>query len=162
MRKNRNNKYVINSDVANNTLKNVFEACDLEPNTKSLTSLKTWNIVNATGAKVGMWVSVALLVLIICMPLAFLHDHSSSNEVLKVEVIDHYMDKDNGCFVMTLSGDSVYYDGIYAVNEAGEVVPPVEIDEEAHIVKIPFTEGNLNIYISKNDGTYVHAVLSDI
>lgn len=163
MLRRRNTKYVINKKAANDTLQSVFEACEQEPNSKPLELIQAWAIANTTIVKVGMWMSVALLVMVLVMPLAFVSSREADNglgEVDNVKVVEHYLDVDNDCFVMVLYGNGIDYNGIYALRDDGRTVFPQEIDEDNHTVKIPFVEGNLNIYIPKSDGTFLQAVLS--
>lgn len=157
------NKYVINKKAANDTLKNVFEACELEPNTKPLELIEVWTIANATIVKIGMWLSVALLIGVLVMPLAFVGCVEKDNGLVtndRVEISNHYLDEEHGYFVMVIDGEIVDYNSVYAVDSNGGTIFPVEINEDEHTVKIPFKEGNLNIFIPKTDGTFVQAILS--
>ena len=158
----RNKIYSINRKAANEALQNVFAACEQTPNTTSLDALLFKNIANTTLVKVGKWTSVALLVLILLSPSVFYV--AGKNEEGKVhrtniEVTDHYLDEENGCFVMMLRGDDIDYDAIYAKKENGAVIYPLETDEQG-IVKFRFEEGTLNIFIPDTEGGVVQAVLS--
>lgn len=159
----RNKKYNMNKKAANDTLQNVFAACEVEPNETPLEVIRVWNIANAAIVKVGFWVSIALLVVVLLMPVAFKESrHSNGNKVnsVNVSVVGHYLDKENGQFVMTLSGNGVLYDEIYAKKDDGSIIKPSKIEEEYNMVYIPFEDGNINIYIPKSDGTVLQAVLS--
>ena len=158
----RNKIYSINRKAANEALQNVFAACEQTPNTRSLDALLFKNLANTTLVKVGKWTSVALLVLILLSPTVFYVAGKNEDEKVhrtNIEVTDHYLDEENGCFVMTLRGDDIDYDGIYAKKENGAVIYPLETDVKG-IVKFRFESGTLNIFIPDTEGGIVQAVLS--
>ncbi len=157
----RNRIYSINKKAANEALQNVFAACEQTPNTKSLDALLFKNIANTTLVKTGKWMSVALLILILFCPLVFymagrdVKDHTVQTDIV---VTEHYLDEDNECFVMELSGSNIYYEGIYARKEDGSTVYPIEAADGT--VKFHFEKGTINIFIPDTEGGVVQAVLS--
>ena len=158
----RNKVYSINRKAANEALQNVFAACDQTPNTQSLDALLFKNIANTTLVKTGKWLSVALLVLILlCPSIFYVAGKNSEKPVHKanITVVNHYLDKENECFVMELKGSEIYYDGIYAKKEDGSIIYPIQTDP-AGVVRFHFESGTLNIYIPDTEGGIVQAVLS--
>ena len=158
----RNKVYSINKKAANETLQNVFAACEQTPNTRSLDALLIKNYANTTLVKTGKWLSVVLLVLLLLCPLVFyLAGKEAETKPHRADIIvtQHYMDEENECFVFRLSGSNIYYDGIYAKSSDGTVVYPVETDDDG-TVKFHFTGGTLNIFIPDTEGGIVQAVLS--
>lgn len=158
-------KYNIGKKAADETLKNIFAACDQKPNDKSLEVIRVWTIANTTVVKVCFYISILALVLILLSPLAFRNQENThfginSQKKYEVEVVSHHMDNENNCFVMVIKGQGVDYNGIYGKMDNGKVVFPSSIDKITGEVRIPFTEGNLNIFIPKEDGTTTQAVLS--
>ena len=162
MRVSKKKTYNIGRKQANETLMNVFAACDQAPNSKSFDYLVVKNIANTTMVKVGKRMSIVLLLLVIICPLAFRTSDGYSLMKRKnpVVVVSHHLDKENDCFVMELRGVGIDYDGIYAKNETGQIVVPSSVNEETGEVCIPFTEGNLNIFVPNEDGSVIQAVLS--
>ena len=157
----RNKVYSINKKAANEALQNVFAACEQTPNTKSLDALLFKNIANTTLVKVGKWMSVALLILILLCPLVFYRAGMDTQEGTKktdIKVTQHYLDEDNDCFVMELSGSNIDYEGIYARKEDGSTIYPVEASDGT--VKFHFEKGTINIFIPDTEGGVVQAVLS--
>ena len=157
----RNKIYSINKKAANEALQNVFAACEQKPNTQSLDALLFKNIANTTLVKAGKWMSIALLVLILLSPTVFYmagKEAKPSVHKTDITVVSHSLDKENDCFVMTLSGSSIDYDGIYARKEDGSVIYPIEASDG--VVKFHFESGTLNIYIPDTEGGIVQAVLS--
>ncbi len=157
----RNKIYSLNKKAANEALQNVFAACEQTPNTKSLDALLFKNIANTTLVKTGKWISVALLILILLTPLVFYKagkDHTAEKKKSDITVTQHYMDEENECFVMELSGEDIYYEGIYARKEDGSTIYPIEASDG--IVKFHFENGTINIFIPDTEGGIVQAVLS--
>ena len=158
----RNKTYSINKKAANEALQNVFAACEQTPNTQSLDVLLFKNIANTTLVKMGKWMSVALLLLILLSPTVFYiagKGHKEKDHRADITVTSHYLDEENECFVMELTGKDIYYEGIYAKKENGTIIYPIETDENG-IVKFHFESGTLNIYIPDTEGGVVQAVLS--
>ena len=158
----RNKIYSINRKAANEALQNVFAACEQTPNTQSLDALLFKNIANTTLVKLGKWLSVALLVLILLCPIVFYtagKQGIDGNSRTDITVTEHHIDIKDQCFVMTLSGDNIYYEGIYAKNEDGSVIYPLSVEPDG-TVRFHFESGTLNIYIPDTEGGIVQAVLS--
>lgn len=162
MRVSKNKIYNMGKKQANETLMNVFAACNQAPNTRSFDYLVVKNIANTTIVKVGKRMAIVLLMLVILSPLAFRNSngYQQINRKNPVVVVSHHLDKGNACFVMELRGMGIDYSGIYAKTETGQIVVPSDTDEETGLVTIPFTEGNLNIFIPNEDGSVIQAVLS--
>ncbi len=158
----RNKTYSINRKAANEALQNVFAACEQAPNTQSLDALLFKNIANTTLVKMGKWMSIALLLLILFCPVVFYISGKNAQtgpHKADITVTDHYLDNDSGMFVMKLSGSDIYYEGIYAKKEDGSVIRPSETDPDG-TVKFRFKSGTLNIFIPDTEGGIVQAVLS--
>ena len=158
----RNKTYSINRKAANEALQNVFAACEQTPNTQSLDALLFKNIANTTLVKLGKWLSVALLVLILLCPIVFYTAGKQEEDVsgrTDITVTDYYLDENEQCFVMIITGSDIYYEGIYAKKEDGSVIYPVSTDPDG-TVKFHFESGTLNIYIPDTEGGIVQAVLS--
>ncbi len=158
----RNKIYSINKKAANEALQKVFAACEQEPNTQSLDSLLFKNIANTTLVKTGKWISIALMILVLLCPTVFYvagkgADHKAHKA--DITVTNHYLDEENECFVMELSGQDIYYEGIYAKTEDGTVMYPIESGPDK-TVKFHFEGGTLNIFIPDTEGGVVQAVLS--
>ncbi|MCR5591040.1 MAG: hypothetical protein K6F73_05850 [Lachnospiraceae bacterium] len=158
----RNKTYSINKKAANEALQNVFAACEQKPNTQSLDALLFKNIANTTLVKTGKWLSIALLLLVLVCPVVFYiegKEADSKPHKTDIKVTSHYLDEENGVFVMNVSGSDIDYDGIYAKREDGSVLYPSETDPDG-TVKFHFVSGTLNIYIPDTEGGVVQAVLS--
>jgi hypothetical protein len=120
------------------------------------------NIANTTLVKFGKWFSVALFVLILLCPVIFYKagkQADSKDGRTDITVTEHHIDENEQCFVMTLSGTNIDYEGIYAKKEDGSVIYPISTDPDG-TVRFHFENGTLNIYIPDTEGGIVQAVLS--
>jgi len=149
--------------TANETLKNVFEACNRTPNSVSLETLILKNFIKHTFAKVCTAVSYLILILIILSPLAFIQTDFIVNNNLSasIAIVDHELYKDK--FIMIVSGDDILEDKIYAKLEDTTLIYPEEvIANENGSIKIVFPYKNeaLSIYIPTVSGETAKAVLS--
>lgn len=157
----RGKMYKMDKQAASETLKHVFEANNAEPNKVSLDTLVMRNKANTSLVKACKWISIVTLFLVIMAPLAF-HTNENFNVEKKassqVTVVNHEL-FDN-YFEMTLSGDTVDYQGIYCKKLDGTLVLPKKYDAESGKVVIPFDGDSLNIYIPCTDGKVVQALLS--
>lgn len=159
----KNNKYSMDKKAADETLKNVFAACDQNPNETPLEVIRAISIANAAVVRIGLISSIIVLAIVLLTPLAFIPKDRLSvgnAKIHEVKVTGHYMDNENECFVMCLSGEGILYDEIYALDNNGVTIKPLKYDEGSCMVWIPFEKGNINIYVPNENGTTLQAVLS--
>ena len=159
---NRPKTYSMNRKKANETLQNVFEACETTPNSVSFTTLVIRTRANTTLVSTCKWISVVALILVILSPLAF-HSHgklevTDAKAITQVSVVSHRLYSDH--FEMKLSGSEIDYGGIYCKKLDGTIVIPTVSDAEEGIVEIPFDGDSINIYIPYGDGGILQALLS--
>lgn len=157
----RTKKYSFDKKAAEATLQNVFAACDTKPNETSFDTIFTRNLVGATVVRVGIYVSIALLIFLILSPMAFINDSfkvSGAVVMSDITVAEHHLYEDR--FEMILNGNGVEYGGIYCKKADGSVVIPLRSDPLTCTVEIPFDGDPLNIYIPCSDGKVVQAILS--
>jgi len=154
--------YKMNREEADRMLKSVFAATDVEPNKSSFDTILLRTIANTTMVKTCKWIAIVMLALVIASPLFF---KSSDNFSVKdmsvssqVTVMNHQLYEDR--FEMVLSGTNIDYYGIYCKKLDGTIVMPRKINENEHLVVIPFDGDSLNIYITCLDGRVVQALLS--
>lgn len=157
----RTKKYNLNKKMADETLKNVFAACDQSPSNKSFDYIIVKNIANTSMVKMAKWIAAVLLILVMICPLAF--RVGSTKQVTArngVTVVSHELDKEGNRFILRLNGEGIEYSAIYAKTENGNIVVPTDVDEKQGTVVIPFKQGTLNIFVPNEDGTVLQAVLS--
>lgn len=152
----------IDKAQANETLQNVFEACNQSPNAVAVDQLLEQKKAMVHPYNVWIVVSIIALILTFLSPLALnpmsnrVKGGSSSSDVT---ITSHQIE--NGHFIMTLSGDFIDYSSIYAMDANGKKIFPDAYSAADGTVSIPYN-GNqeLNIFISDYNAKQLHLLLS--
>lgn len=147
---------------ANETLQNVFEACNQTPNAVSVDQLIEQKKAMVHPYNVWIVVSIVALILTFLSPLALnpmsnrVKNGSSSTDIT---ITSHQID--DGHFKMTLSGDFIDYSSIYALDSKGKKIYPDSYSAADGTVSIPYSgDRELNIYISDYNAKQLHLLLS--
>ena len=158
----KSRKYDMDLETANQTLQNVFAACNQKPNTipfEKIVLRKKAKTAFAIGCK---YVSLLFLILVLLSPLCFynndfrVYDDSGISKPIIVEA--HYFEND--CFTIKFKGDNINYNEISVVDENGTISLPDEIIPTESTIRIYRPNGTLNIYVPDYNGNTLHAVLS--
>lgn len=155
-------KYSMDMDTANQTLQNVFAACNQQPNTIPFDKLVLKGLAQTTLVKGCKWSAAGFLLLVLLAPLAFRNTDftvSSRGFGQQIAIEDHQLYENY--FIMRLSGENVDYDNIYAKKTDGTVVFPSSVDPAERSVVIPYDGSSLNIYIPDSSGNVLQAILSE-
>ncbi|MFT3984939.1 MAG: hypothetical protein QM697_13610 [Lachnospiraceae bacterium] len=155
-------KYSMDRNTANQTLQNVFAACNQPPNTIPFDKLVLKGLAQTALVKVCKWSAFCFLLLVLLAPLAFQNSEftvSSKGFGQRIAIENHRLYADH--FIMQLSGGSIDYENIYAKKPDGTVVFPVSADPDSGSVVIPYDGNSLNIYIPDNSGNVLQALLSE-
>lgn len=154
-------KIKLDRNTADDILQNVFEECNVAPNEVPFDKIVLRSTAETKGVRFIKYFALAILVLVIVSPLAFkqsdkfgLAQSAKSITIENHSLYEHY-------FVITLSGNKIDYNSIYAQKENGAYIYPDSIDTEAGLVIFPYDGDALNIYISSLDGEKIHAVLAE-
>lgn len=150
-------------NTANQTLQNVFAACNKKPNTIPFDKLVLRGLAQTTLVSICKWSAAVFLLLVLLSPLAFRNpDFSVSSKGFgqRIAIVDHHLYTSS--FEMELSGGNIDYTNIYAKKPDGTVVFPssVSLNGKTMTVRIPYDGTSLNIYIPDTDGNIIQAVLS--
>ncbi len=156
-------KYSISRKEANDMLQNVFNACNQQPNNTSLDLLLLKNYTRVAVVKTGKWLSIAFLIIVLLMPLAFRRPAGTeltlnNNDANSIIISNHQMTDDH--FSMYMQGEGILYNNIYCQKQDGTIVFPDTISEENGYVSFPFDGEMLNIFIPCEDGYTVQALLA--
>lgn len=149
-------------EAANQTLQNVFAACDRKPNTIPFETIIKQQKAKTAAVNFCMWVSLFFLLLTILSPLCFWNGsfkvNSNYSTSQYMTVVDHYMEGD--CFTIILKGDNIDYDHITLIDEAGNKRAPDKVLPSQNMVCIEHPTGTTNISIPDTDGHTITAILS--
>lgn len=158
----KSRKYNMDMETANQTLQNVFAACNQKPNTipfEKIVLRKKAKTAAVVGCK---YISILFLILTLLSPLCFINDSIKvyNTKGVSSHVIIEEHSFENDCFTIKLKGDRINYDEISICYEDGTVGAPDEIIPSEGIVRIHQPYGTINIYVPDYDGNTLHAVLT--
>ena len=149
--------------VASATLQKVLQECDMTPNRVSFDRLVIRTAAATKLPGVCKYISFIFLLLIMLSPLAFRRNISLVviNRAFgqTVEIEDHTLYEDY--FEMTLKGNDIDYDGIYAKKPDGSVVFPYKTDVSTGLVIFLYDGSEMNIHIPDKSRNVLLAVLSE-
>ncbi len=157
-----NRKYTMDGAVADKTLKNVFQACNLKVTERSLQDLKKTQNKEHASMIVLMIVALAACIVIFLVPFYLYSSPANVTQVgnnsTTLVVESHHEDK--GIFYLTLSGGEVDYSGIRLVKEDGTENNILSYDAASSTIAFTYIEEDINIYIPQVNGATLHLLLS--
>lgn len=71
----------LDAQTANQLLNNVFEACDMEPNSIPVEVLESWGNYKKPAFDIGRMISYVFIILLILLPLLFFHPNIAAKRV---------------------------------------------------------------------------------
>ena len=155
-------KYTMDTQAANKTLRKVFEACDLKVTERSLQDLKKKQGQEQRSMLILMLVALAACVVIFLIPFILYSSPASVTQVgntgTTLKVQSHH--EERGVFYLTLTDGVVDYSGIRLVRNDGSEISILSFDVATSTVAFPYTEEDLNIYIPQDNGAVLHLLLS--
>ena len=158
----KSHKYDMDLETANQTLQNVFAACNQKPNTIPFEKIVLRKKAKTAAVVACKYISLLFLILVLLSPFCFynndfrVYDNSGISKPIIVEA--HYYEND--CFTIKFRGDNINYDEISVVDESDTVSAPDEIIKPESTIRIYQPHGTLNIYVPDYNGNTLHAVLS--
>ena len=157
----KKNKYSMDMEIANQTLQNIFAACDAPPNTVPFDKLVLRQRAHTRTICYAKWLCFLCLLFILVEPLAFqgfpshLHTTEKAN---RIQVEKHYIQ--DGRFHIYLSGSHLDLKDSYISSTDGTVYPPESYDNGTGEVIFPYPGGEINIFISEGNDEYLQIVLT--
>lgn len=154
-------KYDMDLETANQTLQNVFAACNQTPNTIPFEKIILQKKAKTAAVATCKWISVVFLIATLLSPLCFYRSisvHGTLETLHHISIEEHYFEND--CFTIKFKGDNINYNEISVIDENGTINSPDEIIPTESTIRIYQPNGILNIYVPDYDGNTLHAVLS--
>lgn len=155
--------YNMSKKAANDTLKNVLAACNMESDNINFDLLVFKGMAQTNYVDACKWIAIGFLFLVLISPLALINNDIKieSRNILnndRIIIEDHTLENDR--FTLKLAGDDIEYDAIYAEAADGTVVFPVSTDPDADLVTFPYNNEPITIHIRDRNGHTLDAVLS--
>lgn len=155
--------YNMSRKAANDTLKNVLAACNIESENINFDLLVLKGFAQTNIVDTCKWIAIGFLFLTLIAPLALINNDLKleTNNLLnndRIIIEDHQLYDDH--FTLKLAGEDIDYDAIYAMSGSGNAVFPIKIDQENSMVSFPYNNEALTIHITDKHGHTLDAVLS--
>ena len=155
-------RYNMSKKAANETLKNVLEACNIESDRINFDLLLIKGLAQTNLVDACKWIAIGFLFLVLISPAALMRNDlkvdSGGTITEHIIIEDHKLYKDE--FVLKLVGKDIDYDTVCAKNAAGKTLYPTEIDEKTGTVTFPYNNESLTIFIQDKEGHSINATLS--
>ncbi len=155
-------RYNMSKKAANDTLKNVLAACNMDTEKINFDLLIIKGLAQTNFVDTCKWIAIGFLFLVLISPAALMNTDlkvasgGPMNEHIIIE--DHKLYKDQ--FVLKLVGKDIDYVSIYAKTDDGITILPIDIDEDQGLVTFPYDNESLTIYIQDKEGHTLNATLS--
>lgn len=154
-------KYSMDYNEANNTLQNIFDACNVSHNTIPFDKIMLRSMAEPRLVNHVCKLAIFILLLVILCPLTFKRDSSFAvlnNSINQpVVVTDHQLFSDS--FSMKIYGSGIQYDKINASRDNGSIIFPSSIDTANGLIVFPYDGKSLSISIPCENGYELKAVL---
>lgn len=157
----KKNKYSMDMETANQTLQNVFAACEAPPNTVPFDKLVLRQRAHTRAFFYAKWICFLFLILTLASPLIFQEYPSHLRTTKKASVIhveEHYILEDT--FHIVLSGPDLNLKDSYITTADGTVYPPDRFDNATGEIVFPYPGGEINIFISQGENEYLQIILT--
>ncbi|HKM35709.1 MAG TPA: hypothetical protein VJY54_13355 [Lachnospiraceae bacterium] len=162
LRKNKKKFYYMNMDQANETLQNVFAACEKAPNTVPFDKLVLRQKLNTRIYDRLIILTAFLLLISFSSPLAVTPVNAAFNrnrDLSKITVDSDY--EADGILYLNLIGDSILYDQAYQITADGIKEFPVSYDEKCSTICFPYhPDKEVNIYIPSSYEQSFHLLVT--
>lgn len=158
--KKKKKKYHMNIDTANETLQNVFSACEKEPNTIPFDKIVLRNRFNRFFYNICMLILCICFVLLLLCPLAFLPKAPSLQLQTEqgISLLSHNRVHDT--LVLVLSDPNILSDECFMLTLEDEKIMPLSFDAESNTLIFPYPSEEVNIYVYSSTGAFLHLLLS--
>lgn len=158
----KNKKYELDMNTANDTLQNIFAACDKAPNTIPFDKLVLRQKANTKSYNILLVITAVLLLLTFLLPLVIVpvaNSIASHITTEPTELVNDYV-KDNVLY-LEFTGGHILYESAYMELSDGTCLPPLSYDTKQYILCFPYDNTEeANIYIPIEDDVPLHFLIS--
>lgn len=154
--------YHMNMDQANQTLQNVFAACEKAPNTVPFDKLLLRQKLNTRIYNVLIILTLFFLLVTFLSPLAVAPVNASFNrnrDFSKITVESDYV-ADNILY-LSLTGEDILLDQAFQITMEGIRELPLSYDEKCSTICFPYhLDQEVNIFIPSANGQPLHLLIT--
>lgn len=146
---------------ANDTLQNVFAACEKEPNIVPFDKIILRRKADTLSACISKHATIIMILILICVPLFTLQTNANIETKLStssIHIVDHYVT--NNAIHLILEDNNYYYSSCYSLDANGTrnlaIIDPVHPN---HLV-FTYTGVMLHLYLGDEVGKYLHLIIT--
>lgn len=151
--------YQMNMKAANDTLQNVFAACDQPPNTIPFNKLVLRQRAHTAAFDILLLFTSLLLALTLLAPLPFLA-YKNTAAYSSVEISSQYVDGNKLYIVLDTGNHTIKYQEAYLRSPGGDIYEIVSYDDKTCTLCFPYLSQECNIYIPYDDGFVLHLLFN--
>lgn len=155
-------KYTMDAQLADSTLNNVFKACNIKIQTKSVRQIQEKHRKEAYGYWIIMITALAALLLLLISPFFFRPSPATvttmPDQTTTAQVYQHHVE--DGIFYITFSGSGIEYSRIYLMDNTGTREKILSYNAKKSTIAFPYSDKELNIFIPEDNGSVLHILLS--
>jgi len=142
--------------AADQTLQNVFEACNKGPNTVPFDKILLRCRYNGSSFDICIICSIILLAITLLVPLKLLPAFNYNSNRLTLVTHEQYSDY----LLVTVSQQDISLEDCYFSDFDGNVVYAVGYNPLGRTVKFPFPDKEVNLTITTDSGTELHLLFT--
>lgn len=158
----KQNKYKMNPDMANQTLQNVFAACDRESNATPFDKLilrkrANTRVYDRLILLTSLFLLLTFLAPLFIVPVSTMLGKRTNSE--SPALVRDYVE--DSCLYLELKGDHIVYEEAYLEKADGTIIPVLSFDRETKTLCFPYVDNaESNIYIPIRGSDPLHLLLS--
>ncbi len=153
--------YHMDIKSADNTLQNIFAACNETPNTVPFDKLLLRQKAHTRDYDILLKIITVVIILTLLSPLPFLAFRQTVN-YSPIILERHYVANDKLHLVLDTGNHKIKYEESYLVSATGTVYEVVSYDDNAHSLCFPYVPYECNIYIPYGDDLLLHLLISPV
>lgn len=160
-------KYEMDVTLANETLQNVFNACNKKPNSIPFDKILLRQRASTKLFSFGKWLSLVMLLITFFLPLAFFNGNDTLLRNYEMQInenrnsltlLDYYV-KENILY-LKLDQSNIAVDQCYLQLIDQTIVPFLSFDVESNLLSFPYPDESANIFIYGEGESFLHLFIT--
>lgn len=154
-------KYTLNLDTANQTLQNIFEACEQTPNDVPLQILASQKDAIVRPISVMVWVCHIVLFLVLLLPFLLnqtKYQFTSYTSFDSFYVKENYAEEKN--IYIRLNSNDIDFTKCYLIDSQGTEIAASDFNTSTNTITFPYDDSNVDIYVSDQQNQVLHLLLT--
>ncbi len=155
-------QYKIDMNSADQTLQNIFAACNVEPNTIPFDKLILREHKRLMPYNICLAITILILLITLSTPLIFI-PFSNTNGKLHIITLEQHHIEDGILYIKVKPcHGSIDLNNSYMLTCTGEKIAVLSYDSENHILAFPYLNEECNIYILGENNSTLHLLYTPL